>query len=141
MNRRLDRHIWFKAVLMAISMANASPAAAQQKLSQDEHVTRVLVSAAIGEDIRNNCSGISGRMFRVYSKAKKLERYARDQGYTEAQVNQFLRSKTQQSRIIGLARTYMVENGVVEGQEATYCSLGRAEIAKGTLTGFLLFAW
>lgn len=119
----------------------ATPALALQPLSQDRHVTGTLMSAVIGEEIRNKCPSISARLFRVMSKARELERYARDMGYTDDEVTRFLKSKSQRERIISLARAYMLKNGVVEGQEATYCSLGRAEIAEGTLTGFLLFAW
>lgn len=122
-------------------MLVATPAVALQPLSQDDHVTGTLVSAAIGEEIRNKCSRISARLLRAVAKARALEQYALAKGYTEADVKVFLKSKTEKARIVSLARAYMVKNGVVEGQEATYCSLGRAEIAKGTLTGYLLFAW
>lgn len=131
------------AIVAAFSalMLLATPAVALQPLSQDQHVTGTLMSAAIGEEIRNKCSRISARLLRALAKARALERYALEKGYSEADVKAFLKSKTEKARIVSLARAYMVKNGVVEGQEATYCSLGRAEIAKGTLTGFLLFAW
>ena len=122
-------------------MLLATPAMALQPLSQDDHITGSLVSAAVGEEIRNKCSRISARLLRALAKARALEQYARGKGYAEADVKMFLKSKTEKARIVSLARNYMVKNGVVEGQEATYCSLGRAEIAKGTLIGYLLFAW
>ena len=131
----------FRMAMVLVLMAVATPAAALPPLSADDHITGSLVSAAIGEEIRNKCSRISARLLRALAKAQALERYARDKGYTEAEVKAFLKSKTERARIIKLARAYMVKNGVVEGVEETYCSLGRAEIAKGTLTGFLLFAW
>lgn len=122
-------------------IAFSTPAAALPPLSQDDHVTGTLVSAAVGEEIRNKCSRISARMLRALSKARALERYARNLGYSEAEVKAFLKSKPERARIVELTRNYMLANGVVEGQEETYCALGKAEIAKGTLTGFLLFAW
>lgn len=119
----------------------ATPVAALPPLGDDDHVTQTLVSAAIGEAIRQNCGSISARMFRVLGKAKELERYALRKGYTETQIKAFLKSEKQRARIISLARAYLVENGVVENKEETYCSLGHAEIAKGTLTGYLLWSW
>ena len=130
-----------RTALFATLLSLATPASALPPLGQDDHVTGTLVSAAVGEEIRNKCSKISARLIRALGKARELEQYAIKQGYSEAEVKAFLKSKTERARIIELARAYMVKNGVVEGQEATYCSLGRAEIAKGTLTGFLLFAW
>ena len=130
-----------RTTLIAALLSLSTPAFALPPLGQDDHVTGTLVSAAIGEEIRNKCSNISARLIRALGKARELERYAVNQGYSEAEVKAFLKSKPERARIISLARAYMAKNGVVEGQEATYCSLGRAEIAKGTLTGFLLFAW
>ena len=80
-------------------------------------------------------------MFVVLGELNALEDYARDQGYTEAEVKAFLKDKTEKARIKAAAATYLKKAGAVDGDAETYCVVGRAEIAKGTLAGSLLRSW
>lgn len=128
------------AALLGLLVISAS-AAAPTPLSQEEHINNTLISAGIADQIRKNCSSVNARFLRVLTKAKALEQYARDLGYTEPEVRAFLKSPVERARVKGEIETFLAENGVVQGKEATYCSLGRAEIAKGSLVGQLLWAW
>ncbi len=121
--------------------ASVFPAQAKVPISQDPHITRSLVAAMVGEGIRRTCPSIHARFIVALNKAKELERYALSKGYSKAEIEAFLKSPEHKARIISLARAYMLENGVVEGDKDTYCRLGRAEIAAGTLTGQLLWSW
>ena len=80
----------------------------------------------------------SARMFVVFDKMMQLRAYAEDQGYTEAEVKAFLKDKVQKARVKEAAMAYLVSQGAVEGDVESYCSVGRAEIAGGTLLGSLL---
>jgi Family of unknown function (DUF5333) len=128
-----------KAALSASFLALfAQTASAQVALSEEPHINEQLMAAAVGDVIRNTCPTISARMVTVYFKVKELEKYARNAGYEEAEVKAFLKDKTEKARINGLAADYMAANGVVEGDVATYCALGEAEISKDSLIGSLL---
>ena len=132
----------FHFVAVALFFAASSlPAQARPPLSEDQHVTDSLVAAMVGEGIRRACPSINARIFVVMRKIKELERYALSKGYSKQEIEAFLKSPTEKARIISLARDYMKQNGVVEGEKETYCRLGRAEIAKGSLTGQLLWSW
>jgi hypothetical protein len=131
------RQIVFAATLGLAAL----PALALTPLNQEKHVNDTLISAGIADQIRKNCSSVNARMLRALSRAKKLEQYARDLGYTEAEVKAFLRSPTEKKRVKDAINNYLAENGVVKGDEAAYCSLGRAEIAKRSLVGQLLWTW
>lgn len=119
----------------------ALPAAAQTPLNQEARINSTLIAGQVGDTIRKTCPSISARMFVVLGELNALEDYARDQGYTEADVKAFLKDKTEKARIKTAANAYLKKAGAVEGDVETYCVVGRAEIEKGTLAGSLLRSW
>ena len=96
--------------------------------------------ARIADQIRRNCPTIEGRIVFAFQQARALQRYALDKGYTKAQVEAFLDSKSDKQRIYAVAEDYMARNGVVKGNAESFCQLGRQEIANRTVTGSLLVA-
>ena len=125
------------AAVFAVSVS-ASSALAVSPLNEEKHINGSLIAAAIGELIRRNCSTISPRYFVVFRKVKALERYAKSLGYTDAQIDAFLDDPDEKKRVRTAAETYLEKQGVVKGDEATYCAAGRKEIAERSLTGQLL---
>ena len=128
------------ALIAGILAFGATTAVAQAAipLAEEPHINQQLMAAAVGDAIRKTCPSISARMVTVYFKMKELEKYARKAGYQEAEVKVFLKDDTEKARIKGMAAEYMAANGVVSGDVESYCALGRAEIAKGSLIGSLL---
>ena len=126
--------------LIAAAMLAAAPAAALEPLSQNDYVNDRLVQARVADLVRRGCPSIDARIIRAFSEARKLKRYALDQGYSEAQIEAFLDSRDDKQRIYATADRYMVERGVVNGQPETFCRLGRDEIARQTIAGSLLSA-
>lgn len=124
--------------LVALALILAGPAFAQVPLNQEAHINDSLRAARIGDVIRKTCPTISARMIVVYTKAKELERYALDQGYTEEAVEAFLEDKTERARLKAEAAAYLKAAGAVAGDPESYCKVGRDEIAKGSLIGQLL---
>ena len=120
--------------------ALASPAAALEPLSQEKYINDRLIAARIADRIRRECPSIDGRLVYAYQQARALQRYALDKGYTKAQVDAFLDSKSDKQRIYAVAEDYMARNGVVKGDAESFCQLGRQEIANRTVTGSLLVA-
>ena len=74
------------------------------------------------------------------AEINSLESYARGQGYDNGTVRAFLKDRTARAEIYERAETYLAENGVVAGDEDSYCRLGRAEIGAGSLIGSLIRA-
>jgi len=118
----------------------AAPASEMTPLREEEHINNSLIAAGIGEMIRRNCGSISPRWFVVYRKTKALEKYALNLGYSEAEIEAFLEDENERDRVRKAVNDYLVANGVRKGEEATYCALGRKEIAARTLTGQLLWS-
>ncbi|MDZ4395188.1 DUF5333 domain-containing protein [Cypionkella sp.] len=124
--------------LTLVAVIAATPALALEPLNKEAHINESLVAGQVGDTIRKTCPSISAKMFTVLGKLNALEDYARDKGYTEAEVKAFLKDKTEKKRIKQLAKDYLTKAGAVEGDAESYCKVGRDEIAKGTLTGSLL---
>lgn len=128
------------AAATLVVLTTAAPAAALPPLSQEGHVNDSLVQARVADMLRRGCPDLNARMVRAFSEARKLKRYALDQGYSAAQIDAFLDSRDERRRIYAEADRYMVANGVVNGRPETFCRLGRQEIDRRTIAGSLLVA-
>ena len=130
-----------RTTLAALALALAAgPALALEPLSQEAHVNDRLVQARVADLVRRGCGSIDARIVRAFTEARKLKRYALDKGYTEDQIEAFLDSKPDRARIYAAADRYMRDNGVENGNEDSFCRLGRNEIARQTVAGSLLSA-
>ncbi|TJZ90085.1 hypothetical protein FA743_16510 [Paracoccus gahaiensis] len=130
----------FRPLLIAAALMAATPAAALEPLSSEAYVNDRLVQARVADLVRRGCPSIDARLVRAFTEARALKRYARDKGYSEAQIDDFLDSREERARIYAQADRYMVERGVVNGEPQTFCRLGRDEIAQQTVAGSLLSA-
>ena len=132
--------IWFGAVIASALMSLSAAASADAKvpLPDEAHINEQLIAAQEGDMIRNNCPAISARMLVVFGKMIALKSYAERQGYTEAEVKVFLKDKAQKARVKAAAAAYLASVGAVAGDSASYCRVGRDEIARGSLLGSLL---
>ncbi len=131
-----------KTATLALLLAAGAAGAARSlpPLEENRRVQSEFLAAAVGDEIRKNCPDISARMFRVIGRAKKLEDYALSLGYTDAEITAMRKDPVNKARLKALRDAYLAQNGVAPGDTASYCRLGRAEIEKNTLTGWLLRA-
>ncbi len=139
-----DLHTFILGMAAGILLGLSPALAGGQSLppiNEERYINQLLLSAAIGEAIRRNCGTISARLFLAFRKALALERYALDLGYSKGEIKAFISSKAEKQRMKDEVIVYLTANGVVEGQENTFCALGRAEIANKSLTGQLLRSW
>ena len=130
----------FPFILAAVLYAASLPAMAEGKvpLADEAHINEQLVAGAAGDILRKTCPSLKARVLVVFSKLNALEDYARARGYSEDEVKAFLKDRDQKARVKTSATSYLSAAGAVEGDVESYCSAGRAEIAKGTLVGSLL---
>jgi len=126
------------AVVFVFSSAQAS--LAKEPLSNVDYINDRLFAAAVGDQIRRNCDRISARMLRVLADANRLKNHAVALGYTEAEINAYVKNDAEKAKMKQRRDAYLADNGALgQGAEA-YCALGRAEIARGSLIGSLLKA-
>ena len=68
----------------------------------------------------------------------ELKSYAAGQGFSDAEIDDFIDNKPERRRLEAIGRAQLQNLGAVEGQEATYCSIGRDQIQRNTRVGWLL---
>ncbi len=129
------------AMVLAAALAAPVQAADKPPLQDDPHIRESLVAGRVADVLRNECGSLHARMLLVLSKLDDLKDYAVAQGYTEAEVKAFLKSKAQKDAMKAMAADYLAKAGAVPGDEDSYCRVGKDEIAKGTLAGSLLWSW
>ncbi len=136
MLRRLKAILLIGLILIPfITRAEALP-----PLEDNPRVQNEFLAAAIGDEIRKNCATLSPRYFRVFSRARQLERYALDLGYTRDDIETMRKNPQAKARLRQMRDGYLAAHGVVSDNPDSYCRLGLEEIEKNTLTGWLLRA-
>jgi Family of unknown function (DUF5333) len=128
-----------RMMIFAVMMAVATPALALPPLSENDYVNDRLIQASVADRIRKECPTIAARFAYAYSQARALKQYALDQGYTDAEITAFLRSKPDKKRVKAAAEAYLAANGVVQGDAQSFCTLGMQEIANQTIAGSLIY--
>lgn len=127
-----------KTMLTVGLFALAAPALALEPINTEKHINHTLLQGFIADNIDKNCDSLSPRTLRALSELNTLKNYALAKGYSRDEVKAFVTSKTEKARGKAEAVAWLKANGAVEGNQASYCKIGEAEIAKGSLIGQLL---
>lgn len=126
------------AAAMGIALY-AGNLSAQTALRDVVEIREGLIVVGSAYEISEKCGTISARTFRGLAYLNSLRNRALALGFTPAQIDAYTDDKAEQDRLEGIARARLAEKGVVAGQEASYCAVGRAEMAAGTAIGRLLY--
>lgn len=113
-------------------------AVAQPALGQVDHVRNGIIQVGMAYELSDKCGSLRPRILRGISYLNELKRYALDQGFSEAEIDAYVDNKAEQDRLEAIARRQLAALGVVEGNEATYCRVGRDQIAQQTRVGWML---
>jgi len=116
----------------------AGATAAKSSLRDEPTVTEGLIAVAIAYELSERCDDLSARRLAGINYLWGLRGEAERLGYSDAEIDAFVEDDAEKDRLEGIARARLTALGVVEGQEATYCAVGRAEISGGTAAGALL---
>ncbi|MEM9853767.1 MAG: DUF5333 domain-containing protein [Pseudomonadota bacterium] len=99
-----------------------------------------LLAVAVGDAIQENCGSINPRMIRVLSLRNRLLSAAKAQGFSNEEIEAFVDDAVARANLEAEAQRYLAQEGVLSGDEASYCALGAREIAAKTTVGRLLHA-
>ncbi|EKE45157.1 hypothetical protein OCGS_0852 [Oceaniovalibus guishaninsula JLT2003] len=125
-------------LLPLILMASSGSVAAQGALERDPIVRAGFYAIGLADEVRRNCPQISPRLVRAYSYLKSLESYARNAGYSEAEIQALTKNKDAKNALRAEIRADLASRGATPGNASGYCAVGRQEIARGTEAGKLL---
>ncbi|TYB91253.1 DUF5333 domain-containing protein [Oceaniovalibus sp. ACAM 378] len=126
------------AALFGLTVFAAAPAAALVPLHQNERVVNSFYAIGLADEVRKNCPSISPRLLRAYNYLKSIESYARNAGYSDAQIEDLTENKAEKEKLRAKVRADLVRRGAKPGSPEGYCSVGREEIKNDTASGRLL---
>jgi Family of unknown function (DUF5333) len=127
-----------KIALATVFVVAALPALALEPINTEQHINSTLLQGFIADKIDDNCDSISARTLRALSELNTLKNYALEKGYTRDEVKAFVTDKTEKARGKAEAAEWLKTQGAVDGDQASFCKIGEAEIAKDSLIGQLL---
>jgi hypothetical protein len=125
------------AGLLSLGMTTGA-VSAQQSLRDVGYVTEGLIAVGIAYEISEVCGSISARTLRGLSYLNQLRNHAKGLGFTNAQIDDFRKDRTEQNRLEAIARQRLSSMGAEPGNTAAHCAVGRAEITKESTIGYLL---
>ena len=132
-----------KLIILVLAAGLSLPAVmadAKRPLREVSEIDDALLYIAIADEIRKKCPTISGRLIKGLQDLQRLRRYAKDLGYTEAEIEAYVESKEEQARMEARGEAYVAARGADRTKPDTMCALGRAEIDRNSAIGVYLRA-
>jgi len=127
----------FLAPLVLGTVINASAAQAQSPADVTP-VTEGLIAAGMAIELGDQCDDVRVRYLRGLNFLQGLKNTLQEEGFTSAQIDDFIDSDVEKDRLEAIARSRLADLGVVTTQPATYCTVARGQIAQDTQVGRLL---
>jgi hypothetical protein len=126
--------------LLAAQLFAAAPAPAQDipPIGRIPEITEGLVDTAIAYAIGERCEKLRGRRIEGLAFLWSLAGVAMSRGFSPAEIEAYIDDDAERDRIEALARERLIAKGAVEGEGATFCAIGRAEMQAGSRIGRLL---
>ncbi|WP_189679810.1 DUF5333 domain-containing protein [Seohaeicola zhoushanensis] len=132
-----------KTIAFALAMTLALPgyaAAARPALRDVPSIEDALFAVAIADAVRDNCGSINARLIRALSFLRQIKAEANALGYSDDEIRAYVESDTEKARMKKKGKAFLAANGVTPDKPETFCTFGRAEIAKNSAIGALLRA-
>lgn len=131
-----------RLVLLAVLAVAPFGAWAQEPrppLGEVPEIAEGLIATAIAYEVGRVCGPVDGRRVQGLASLLELQGRARELGYSQEEIDAFIDGDDpERARLEGIARERLAALGAVEGDEASHCAVGRAEIAKRSRIGRLL---
>ncbi|MCV2893939.1 DUF5333 domain-containing protein [Lentibacter sp. XHP0401] len=125
----------FMGAALAASMASAKPA-----LRDVKEIDGKMLEVGLALEISKKCDTISARKLKGLSLLWDVKSRANDLGYSDDEIDAYRKSEAEKARIRAKGEAYVKSKGLNPKSAADLCTLGKAEIAKGSVIGSLLKA-
>ncbi len=119
---------------------SASAATAKPSLRDVAEIENPLFAIAVAKEIADYCDDINARLFKGIGQLRRLRARANELGYSDAEIRAYIESDTEKARMRAKGERLLKANGVSYENPETFCTYGRAEIAKNSAIGALLRA-
>ncbi|MDG1376501.1 MAG: DUF5333 domain-containing protein [Yoonia sp.] len=125
--------------VIAIALVGfAGAVSAKPALKDVAEVREGIIATGMAYEITQKCGAISPRYFRAVGYLNTLKKHASSLGYTDSEIDAYTNDKAEENRLKVIARARLAELGAVTDDEDSYCTVGRAEIAKNSVIGQLM---
>lgn len=128
--------IYLAAAALVCGLAGSL--SAQTALRDQPEVRDGIIFVGMAYEISEQCDDIRARTFRGLGFLQSLKRRASDLGYSDAEIDAYVNDRAEKRRLEAIAREQLLLLGVVTDDPATYCIVGRAQMAANTRVGWLL---
>lgn len=126
-------------MIATVTTMLATSAMANPPLRDVKPINDGLLAVGLADEIRKNCSSISGRLIKGVSRLRAIHRSAKDMGYSDTEIETFVDSRVEKDRLKAQGQSYLKANNARLDDEASMCALGRKEIEKNSGIGTLLY--
>ncbi|MEL7344764.1 MAG: DUF5333 domain-containing protein [Pseudomonadota bacterium] len=123
---------------LILGLCAGQVAANETPLTQNKRVMDGFYIIGTADIIRKACGRIDARMVRALMYLGSLQRYAKEQGYSEEQIDAFLDDDAQEDALRARIKSDLAARGVPDGDAEAHCRVGMEEIAADTPVGRLL---
>lgn len=129
-----------RAVLAGLLLAVALPviAAAKTPLRDVAQIDDRMLWVAIAIEISDRCDRIDPRTLRGLNYLWATRSQAQKLGYSNAEIKTYIDSEAEKARMRARGESYVRAQGLDPTRDADLCTLGQAEIAKGSQIGAFL---
>jgi hypothetical protein len=126
------------AVMTFATVMSAGHLSAQTALKDVAKVRDGIIFVGMAYELSEECGSLDARLFRGLSYLQSLKSHASSLGYSDAEIDAYINDDAEKDRLEAIARAQLAQLGVVRGDEASHCTVGRAQIAANTRVGWLL---
>jgi len=127
------------ALLAAVVLAAPALAFAERlPLSEQPQIRDGLIAAAIAYEIGERCDSLDARILRGLAFLGGLRSEAQRMGYTRDEISTFMDDRAEKQRLEAMAWQRFAELGGVRNDPASYCAVGRTQMAEDSQIGRLL---
>lgn len=126
-------------LIATVGIFCATSALANPPLREVKSINDGLLAVGLADEIRKNCSSISGRVFKGVARLRGIHKTAVDMGYSKQEIETFVDSRAEKNRLKARGQAYLKANGASLADSESMCALGRKEIAKNSAIGTLLY--
>lgn len=132
-----------KAYAFALSICIATigiagGASAQTALKDVQYVRDGLIHVGMAYEISERCDSLRPRTLRGIGFLNSLKNHAVSLGFSDAQIDAYVNDDVEKDRLEGIARGELARLGANDADAASYCAVGRAQMAANTRVGWLL---
>lgn len=131
---RLLTSICVSAALLA-GAASAKPA-----LRDVQEIDGKMLQVGLALEISKKCASIDARKLKGLNILWGIKKRANALGYSDDEIDAYRKSDAEKARLKAKGAAYVKSKGLDPNSAADLCTLGKSEIAAGSLIGSLLRA-